>query len=214
MNRDLVAPNQLFGGTWERIKDVFLIGAGSSYTAGTTGGAASISYTPSGTVGNHTLTIAEIPSHSHTFTGTEVTSGNQSVAHHHSLTDYYATTTGTATISVAQIGSHQHSFYDYWGVYSDGSAFYCVPAGSTSGSTNGGTYGTGSGNTHTHSGANSNATGSLTSTDTTHTHKFTVKGTVGNEGSGDAHNHGFTGTVATINIMPPYTTIYMWKRVA
>ena len=52
-----VAPNELFGfGTWEQIKDMFLLCAGDNYAAGATGGEA-----------EHTLTIDETPSHSHTF---------------------------------------------------------------------------------------------------------------------------------------------------
>lgn len=49
------SPAELFGGTWERIKDRFLLAAGDTYTAGSTGGEA-----------QHTLTVNEIPSHSHT----------------------------------------------------------------------------------------------------------------------------------------------------
>ena len=48
------SPAILFGGTWERIEDRFLLAAGSSYAAGTEGGEAS-----------HTLTNNEIPSHTH-----------------------------------------------------------------------------------------------------------------------------------------------------
>ena len=52
-----ISPSTLFGfGTWERIEDRFLLGAGSTYVAGTTGGEAS-----------HILTVNEMPSHSHTF---------------------------------------------------------------------------------------------------------------------------------------------------
>lgn len=47
-------PGTLFGGTWEQLEDRFLLGAGSGYTAGSTGGEA-----------NHTLTVAEMPSHTH-----------------------------------------------------------------------------------------------------------------------------------------------------
>ena len=51
-------PKDLFGfGTWEQVKDTFLLAAGDSYAAGTTGGEAA-----------HTLTVAELPSHSHTYT--------------------------------------------------------------------------------------------------------------------------------------------------
>ena len=48
------SPSTLFGGTWEQIKDTFLLGAGDSYTLGDTGGEAT-----------HTLTVDEIPSHHH-----------------------------------------------------------------------------------------------------------------------------------------------------
>lgn len=47
-------PSTLFGGTWEQIKDRFLLAAGSSYSAGATGGEAT-----------HTLTVNEMPSHKH-----------------------------------------------------------------------------------------------------------------------------------------------------
>ena len=48
-------PGTLFGGTWTRIKDSFILAAGDSYAAGATGGEAT-----------HTLTVAEMPSHTHT----------------------------------------------------------------------------------------------------------------------------------------------------
>lgn len=47
-------PGSLFGGTWEQIKDVFLLAASNTYHAGLTGGEAT-----------HTLTIEEMPAHSH-----------------------------------------------------------------------------------------------------------------------------------------------------
>lgn len=48
------SPASLFGGTWEQLKDRFLLGAGDTYSAGSTGGEAA-----------HTLTVDEMPSHSH-----------------------------------------------------------------------------------------------------------------------------------------------------
>lgn len=48
------SPNTLFGGTWERLKDRFLLAAGDSYVAGATGGEAV-----------HTLTVGEMPKHHH-----------------------------------------------------------------------------------------------------------------------------------------------------
>ena len=48
------SPASLFGGTWTQLKDRFLLGAGDTYSAGSTGGEA-----------KHTLTIDEMPYHSH-----------------------------------------------------------------------------------------------------------------------------------------------------
>ena len=48
-------PQTLFGGTWEQLKDRFLLGAGSSYSLGATGGETT-----------HKLTVDEMPSHTHT----------------------------------------------------------------------------------------------------------------------------------------------------
>lgn len=47
-------PGTLFGGTWMRIKDTFILAAGDSYAIGATGGAASV-----------TLTKAQMPKHTH-----------------------------------------------------------------------------------------------------------------------------------------------------
>ena len=47
-------PATLFGGTWEQLQNRFLLGAGSSYAAGSTGGEAT-----------HKLTVSEMPSHTH-----------------------------------------------------------------------------------------------------------------------------------------------------
>lgn len=49
-------PANLFGGTWEQISGRFLLAAGDGYSAGSTGGEA-----------NHTLTVNEMPRHSHEF---------------------------------------------------------------------------------------------------------------------------------------------------
>lgn len=80
------SPATLFGGTWEQLQDRFLIGAGNDYSLNGIGGATSQSYTPAGSVGSHTLTTSEIPSHNHTFTGSAVNTGNQSQDHTHTGT--------------------------------------------------------------------------------------------------------------------------------
>jgi hypothetical protein len=61
------APWQLCDGTngTPDLRDKFLVGAGSTYGVGDTGGATAT--TPTITVGNHTLALSEIPSHDHGF---------------------------------------------------------------------------------------------------------------------------------------------------
>lgn len=54
MSTSAVSPAELFGGTWTKIENRFLLAAGSSYSAGSTGGEA-----------RHTLTVNEMPSHRH-----------------------------------------------------------------------------------------------------------------------------------------------------
>ena len=54
MSTNSTNPSTLFGGTWEQIKDKFLLASGDTYANGSTGGEAS-----------HTLTVNEMPSHNH-----------------------------------------------------------------------------------------------------------------------------------------------------
>jgi microcystin-dependent protein len=56
MSVNNVDPGTLFGGTWEQIKDQFLLASGNSYSLGSTGGAASVA-----------LTTSQMPSHGHYF---------------------------------------------------------------------------------------------------------------------------------------------------
>lgn len=56
------SPAILFGGTWEQVKDKFLLAAGDAYSAGSTGGEVT-----------HALTVDEMPSHLHKTTGDNVT---------------------------------------------------------------------------------------------------------------------------------------------
>ena len=54
MSMIATSPATLFGGTWVQMENRFLLGAGSGYVAGATGGEA-----------EHTLTGNEMPSHYH-----------------------------------------------------------------------------------------------------------------------------------------------------
>ena len=47
-------PGTIFGGSWEQIKDRFLLACGSTYSNGSTGGEST-----------HKLTVDEMPSHNH-----------------------------------------------------------------------------------------------------------------------------------------------------
>lgn len=49
-------PAEMFGGTWERVKDKFILAAGDTYSAGSTGGEET-----------HTLTTDEMPEHKHRY---------------------------------------------------------------------------------------------------------------------------------------------------
>lgn len=55
MSANNVSPASFLGGTWQQIKDKFLLSAGDTYNAGDEGGEAT-----------HTLTINELPKHDHT----------------------------------------------------------------------------------------------------------------------------------------------------
>lgn len=54
-SKNATNPGTLFGGTWSRVKDKFVLAAGDSYAQGATGGAATVA-----------LTTAQMPAHSHT----------------------------------------------------------------------------------------------------------------------------------------------------
>lgn len=119
-------PGTLFAGTtWVQIEDTFLLAAGSTYTAGDTGGNATHTHT----TGSHKLTASEsgMPSHGHadTFSVDEKSaiSISSSGAHGHSAryrsvyngnSNYSAVTvTGSTATSTGAIvdtsGSHTHS---------------------------------------------------------------------------------------------------------
>ena len=59
ISSDPTSPEVLFGGTWVRVQDRMILAAGSSYTAGSTGGSAT-----------KTLSVANMPTHSHSCSST------------------------------------------------------------------------------------------------------------------------------------------------
>lgn len=205
-------PSTFLGGTWSRVSgEVFLMAAGSTYSAGTTGGAVS-----------HTLDVANLPSHNHTFSGTASNTKAPNRAHTHTGNTSTATgnhthagSTGTQNQAHKHTGnSHTHSINSNAAVRTTGLVSGVVtitssasPSGSSSSTTPGNVDA--SGTAHTHSITINVSTGNHTHTVTTgditkdHTHSATAKGTVGSQGSG-----------AAFDIIPPYLAVYMWTRTA
>lgn len=97
-------PKTLFGGTWSRIQDTFLLAAGTVYSAGSTGGEA-----------EHTLTVDEMPSHGHSG------STNRTGSHYHSFAgrssngsygpsaESFASSDDARTIYTENAGIHSHT---------------------------------------------------------------------------------------------------------
>lgn len=108
-------PTNLFGGTWEQIKDTFLLSAGDNYEAGATGGET-----------EHKLTTAEMPGHTHergtmditgTFGGRPHTSGNLTyggalTAGAGDITGAFRLTTGGGSVSNYGVGESSTSSKD------------------------------------------------------------------------------------------------------
>ena len=77
-------PASLFGGTWVQIKDRFILACGDTYTSsGATGGASSV-----------TLSVSNMPSHTHSFTPSGSVSSHSHGLNNHSHTFSWSGTTG------------------------------------------------------------------------------------------------------------------------
>jgi len=217
-------PSTLFGGTWERIEGQFLIGCNSTYPNGTTGGTT-----------NTTLAVANLPGHTHAF---GATSGTQSANHTHSgttannnvgHTHWVGANTGwhshdhTHWASTTSNGAHQHAM---WGSQSFASGttngWRCVKSGDSSYADYNSWTSVDSSGAHTHTlttgGVSSNhyhwfeATSGGQSAN--HTHTFST----GNNSANHTHwvegTTGSTGSATSFTNLPPYLSVYIWKRVA
>ena len=120
-----------FGGTWERLKDTFLLANGDAYAPNTTGGSAT-----------KNITVDNLPSHSHTLSAE---------------------------------GNHVHAYMTPLRVVD-------IDRGTTAGS-------------------------SLWSVDNNGWYETSWNGL-------HSHTVGATGSGLPLNIMPPYKTVYMWRRTA
>lgn len=95
MNVNSTNPGTLFGGTWEQIQGKFLLGMSSSYPAGSQGGEA-----------EHTLTISELPNHTHSIIGYSE-SGNDYSGSDAELSFTYNTTKKGWSGRTASVGNNQ-----------------------------------------------------------------------------------------------------------
>lgn len=186
-------PSTIFGGTWERIQGKFLIGADdSTYKLGTTGGSSTHNHTNSRT-GSTTLTVNQIPAHTHTLNG-----------HTHTYNKSNATS-GSTTLTIDQIPSHQHQVVigsfantgtENWNNKYNGHVTY-----NFDNNTNYNTRATGGGKGHTHS------------ISTSSTNTGANSGNTSSVGGGTGHTHTMSATGSSSNI-PPYLSVYIWKRTA
>ena len=208
-----VSPAAFLGGTWQAIEQGrMLMAAGSSWQAGTTGGAA-----------YHALTVQEMPAHDHSATETEAG------GHTH------AASTGSAGAhshsgSTNNAGDHAHTR----GSMNITGAFWNL--GSAPQGTNGAIYMGGAptnpawidSHVRTASGDSINFDASRswtgwTSTNGNHSHWLSISSAGAHTHSvaiaaAGAHTHaitiGKTGSGAAFSILPPYVAVYMWRRTA
>ena len=88
-------PSSLFGGTWVQIKDRFVLACGDTYTSsGATGGASSV-----------TLSVNNMPSHTHSFTPSGTITMN---AHSHGLNNHTHSFTPSGAVTTI-VDPHSHS---------------------------------------------------------------------------------------------------------
>ena len=107
MSVNSTSPETLFGGEWEQLKDRFLLGAGDTYAAGDEDGEAT-----------HTLTIGEMPTHTHTAKSVRVTekSGGSAAMRNYTLSDL-ASDVSTPVVSDTGGGAAHNNMPPYLAVY-------------------------------------------------------------------------------------------------
>lgn len=149
-----------------------VVGSGSSYAIAATGGEAT-----------HKLTVAELAQHDHTFTGSAVTSGTNSVGHTHSR----------GTMDITGFFDIRRSSYNWASsIVNNGGSFESDLTGAT------GVDSLEQTNIQAQCQrmsftASRNWSGATSGQSANHTHSVTAAGTIGNNGSNTAHNN-----------MPPY----------
>ena len=190
-------PASLFGGTWVQIKDRFVLACGDTYTSvGATGGASSV-----------TLSVSNMPSHTHSFTP----SGSVS-SHTHGLNNHTHSFSGTTGgMSANSTGTMQAQRIITGNKDDTNAVVFSGNISMLSTSDYGGTsWGRGKKNasgfkidvshTHSFSGTTGEASGSTASATPTFTGSA---GTTSSNGSG-----------SSFSILPPYVVKYCFERTA
>ena len=224
-----VNPQTVFGGEWERW------GNGKTIIGVNEDDSTFSSVEISGGEKTHTLSVSELPGHSHIFSGT---------AHSHTVGNH----THTVPAHAHSLNSHTHSFSDTSSTKTLEGGFECRRYGNSSKQTDvvgikatSGTHGvfsrivTAWGGSHQVLASNGSATNP--SVDAIHfngSHNHTVSGTTGKASGNTGNSSVLTSGTATGNTsaatitgsnssvgnglehnnLQPYITCYMWKRIA
>lgn len=200
-------PGTLFGGTWEKLDNKFILSAGNSYNAGDTGGsnnAVVVSH-------NHVATATSSGSHSHDATAASNgahTHGISGGSHTHTATTnstgghiHTPTNAGNNTSWITTKSDHEPSCtyttdhewaIPYWYTAQSG----MNTAGAHSHTV---TVSTSSSHSHTISGAGAHTHTVNVDNDGIHTHDITV------------NNHGVSGIGKN---MPEYIAVNAWQRIS
>jgi hypothetical protein len=196
---DPTDPSTLFGGTWVRIKDRFVLAAGDTYANGATGGSATVK-----------LTESQLPTHKHSFSGT---TGNESRGHTHSgSTDTMTSGYTTGGMSGNAKGEMRINYTGSFGnieVSQQVTPFTGNMASST----------TVHDNFARESGTSDSCLGVL-KIDVSHTHDFKHTHSFTTGEISQNHTHDFSGNTDNkgdgnaFSILPPYITKYCWERIA
>lgn len=192
------SPATLFGGTWA------VFGAGRSLVSVNSNDTDYNAAEKTGGAKTNTIAVGNLPSHTHSFSGTTTENG----AHTHTTSGTAAsagahthTTSGTA----ASAGAHTHNAWSR-SVYAGGDTYSGVTF------QNGASW---QANAIQSAGAHTHTTSGTAASAGAHTH--TTSGTAASAG---AHTHTFSGTTGAtgsgtaLDTRDPYITVYMWKRTA
>ena len=219
MSFDSTNPGNLFGGTWERIMDRFLMCIGSTYSVNATGG----STTKTISADNMPSHAHSIPAHSHTLSShthtmqshTHTLSNHTHTlsSHTHSLQSHTHTPTNSANYFTTCDGLNlgKNGTRRTWPA-SGGSVYYVhqVESGTIGerNATGGPTNNTSSApSNNTTNGPSNNTSGGPSTANTSGP-------SVANTDNSTAYNTGSAGSGTAIDIMPPYIAVYMWKRIS